>query len=82
MSLVHCRPEELCLTFSCSHGLGPEIELEPGGSQKEMNSSNWQSYHGLLLAFKLHRSIRDEVEAVRKGLRHVVDDRTMQLLHR
>lgn len=35
-----------------------------------------------MLAFKLHGSIQAEVAAVRKGLQHIVDNRTMQLLHR
>ena len=80
--VVDCRPEELCLTFTCSNGLGPEVDLEPGGSEKEVTSANWRSYCDLLLAYKLQKSIQPEVDAVRKGLQHLVDDRTMQLLHR
>lgn len=47
-----------------------------------MTSANWQEYYNHMLAFKLHKSIAAEVEAVRRGLQHIVDARTMQLLHR
>ena len=77
-----CRPEELCLTFSCAHGLGPEANLIPDGNQVEVDSSNWRDYHKHMVAFKLHKSIQREVEAVKKGLQHFVDERTMRLLHR
>ena len=80
--LLHCRPEVLCLTFSCAHGLESEVDLIPGGSQVDVNSTNWRDYYNLMLAFKLHGSIQAEVAAVRKGLQHIVDNRTMQLLHR
>lgn len=81
-SLLFCRPEELCLTFSCANGLGPEVDLVPEGSQLEVTSANWREYYKLMLAFKLHKSIQTEIEAVRKGLQHIVDDRTMHILHR
>lgn len=80
---VGCRrPEELCLTFSCGHGVGPEVDLVPQGSQIEVTSSNWREYYKHMLAFKLHKGIEMEVGAVRKGFQHIVDDRTMQLLRR
>lgn len=77
-----CRPEELYLTFSYAHGLGPEVELVTGGAQTDVTSSNWLEYYDVLLAWKLQGSIHAEVQAVKKGLMHIVDDRTMQLLHR
>lgn len=80
--LLCCRPEELCLTFSCANGLGPEADLIPDGNQVEVNSTNWQDYYKHMLAFKLHKSIQREVEAVKKGLQHFIDERTMKLLHR
>ncbi|DBB02561.1 TPA: E3 ubiquitin-protein ligase smurf2 [Trebouxia sp. C0006] len=76
------KPEELCLTFSCANGLGPEADLIPEGSQVEVDSTNWQDYYKHMVAFKLHKSIQREVEAVKKGLQHFVDERTMKLLHR
>ena len=77
-----CRPEDLCLTFSCGNGLAPEADLVAHGSQIAVTSANWQEYYKYMLAFKLHNSIATEVEALRKGFQHAVDDRTMQLLHR
>ena len=77
-----CRPEELCLTFSCAQGLGPEANLIPDGNQVEVDSSNWRDYYKHMVAFKLHKSIQREVEAVKKGLQHFVDERIMRLLHR
>lgn len=82
MKYMFCRPEELCLTYSCGHGLGPEVDLVPDGHHLEVTSANWRDYYKHMLAYKLHKSIHSEVEAVRKGLQHIVDDRTMQLLHR
>ena len=79
---MSCRPEELYLTFTCSNGLDKEVELEPNGANIEVDSSNWRSYCKALLAWKLENSIQAEVQAVKKGLLHFVDDRTMQLLHR
>ena len=81
-TLDACRPEDLCLTFSCGNGLGPEVDLVPQGSQIEVTHANWREYYKHMLAFKLQKSIDPEVAAVRKGLKHIVDDRTMQLLHR
>ncbi len=80
--LLCCRPEELCLTFSCANGLGPEADLIPDGNQVEVDSTNWRDYYKHMVAFKLHKSIQREVEAVKKGLQHFVDERTMELLHR
>ena len=80
--LVDCRPEELCLSFTCSNGLGPEVELAPDGSNVEVHGGNWRDYYTALLAWKLQGSFQAEVQAVKKGLLHLVDDRTMHMLHR
>lgn len=77
-----CRPEDLCLTFTCANGLRPEVELVPHGADQDVTSSNWREYYNALLAWKLQGSIHVEVQAVKKGFLHIVDDRTMQLLHR
>lgn len=77
-----CRPEDLWLTFSCGNSLAPEADLVPQGSQIGVTNANWREYYKHMLAFKLHKSIATEVEAVRKGFRHIVDDRTLQLLQR
>lgn len=76
--------EDLCLSFTVANddfGTNREIPLMPNGVNIEVTNSNKQRYIGLVAKYYVVDRIKDQSEALTRGLREVIDKAWLKIFN-
>mmetsp|Transcript_20352 Transcript_20352/g.49911 ORF Transcript_20352/g.49911 Transcript_20352/m.49911 type:complete len:254 (-) Transcript_20352:64-825(-) len=76
--------EDLCLTFSIANddfGQNNEINLIPNGSEIPVTNENKHHYIGLFAKYYVNDRVKDQCEAVKRGLFEVLDPAWLRIFN-
>ncbi|KAL3945620.1 MAG: hypothetical protein SGBAC_000276 [Bacillariaceae sp.] len=76
--------EDLCLTFSIANddfGQNNEINLIPNGSEIPVTNANKNHYIGLFAKYYVNDRVKDQCEAVKRGLFEVLDPSWLRIFN-